>query len=218
MSKTGHQHYSPLEEALNVGSHGIGLLLSIAACVFLVIQATQHGGGFHITSAAIFGASLILLYLASTLYHSVQRPLLRARLRVFDHTAIYFLIAGTYTPFTLITLSGTVGWILFAITWSMALVGTVLKLFFTGRFNLISTLLYVAMGWLIIFAIDPLIENLDGDGMTWLVAGGIAYTVGALLYAIRKLPFNHAIFHFLVLVGSACHIVTVYHYVLPASI
>jgi hemolysin III len=209
--------YSPTEEALNIGSHGLGLLLSLFACLLLVMQAYRYGDAWHITSAAIFGGSLITLYLASTLYHSARQPQIRARLRIADHAAIYVLIAGTYTPFALITLAGKTGWIFFAVTWSMAIGGIVLKLFFTGRFALFSTLLYVFMGWLIVFAINPLIDNLATAGLTWLVAGGIAYTVGAIIYAIHRVPFNHAIFHLFVLAGSSCHAISVYLYVLPQS-
>ena len=173
--------YSPAEERINISSHAFGLLLSIAALALLVTHATASGDVWHIVSFSIFGSSLIILFAASTIYHSARDPDLRARLRVVDHASIYVLIAGTYTPFTLVTLNGSVGWTIFAITWGMALSGIVLKLFFTGRYQLVSTLLYVFMGWIIVFAISPLIENLHPDGLSWLVAGGIAYTVGAIL-------------------------------------
>jgi hemolysin III len=183
--------------------------------VLLVLHASKYGDAWHIVSFGIFGASLIILFAASTIYHSAKDPLSRARLRIVDHASIYILIAGTYTPFTLVTLNGPIGWSIFAITWGMALSGIVLKLFFTGRYELISTLMYVFMGWIIVFAISPLIDRLSSDGLFWLVAGGIAYTVGAILYGIKKIKFNHAIFHVFVLIGAFCHFVAVYFYVLP---
>ena len=207
--------YSPLEERINILSHAIGLLLSIIAVVLLVTRASSYGNAWHIVSAAIFGASLITLYAASTTYHSATRAELRTRLRIIDHATIYILIAGTYTPFSLVTLSGTAGWAIFAFSWGMAISGIILKLFFTGRFNLVSTLMYVFMGWIIIFAVKPLIANLSTEGLFWLVAGGLSYTVGAIIYSIKKVPLNHAIFHLFVLGGSICHFVAVYFYVLP---
>ena len=209
--------YSPLEERINIFSHAIGLLLSMVAVVLLVTRASNYGNAWHIVSVAIFGASLIALYAASTTYHSATRTELRARLRVIDHATIYILIAGTYTPFTLITLNGATGWTIFAVSWGMAISGITLKLFFTGRFNLVSTLMYVFMGWIIIFAVKPLIASLPTAGLYWLVAGGLSYTVGAIIYSIKKVPLNHAIFHLFVLGGSICHFVAVYFYVLPAS-
>ena len=205
--------YSPLEEKINVYSHAIGLLLSIVGLFFLLIRSLQHGDLLHILSFSIYGISLVVLYSASTFYHNTKDAKLRSRMRIFDHASIYVLIAGTYTPFTLITLNGTLGWVLFSIVWGFAFIGIILKFFFTGRFNIISTLMYVFMGWIAIFAINPLIENLAEKGLYWLVAGGAFYTVGAILYAIKKIKFNHAIFHILVLLGSICHFISVYFYV-----
>jgi hemolysin III len=164
---------------------------------------------------AVFGLSMIGLYASSTFYHLSKDPALRTRMRIVDHASIYLLIAGTYTPFTLITLGGISGWVVFAVSWSMALTGIVLKIFFTGRFQLLSTLMYVFMGWIIIFVMKPLVTNLPLEGVYWLIAGGIAYTVGAILYSIRKIHFNHAIFHVFVLIGSFCHFMAVYFWVLP---
>jgi len=209
--------YSPLEESINIYSHILGIVLSLVGLVFLLLKAANHGDVWHIVSAAIFGISLIVLYTASSLYHSAKDPAVRNRLRIFDHAAIYVIIAGTYTPFTLITLHGTVGWIIFGITWGMALIGIILKLFFTGRFKILSTAMYVFMGWVIVFAINPLIDNLAPSGLQLLVAGGLAYTVGAVLYSIKAIPLNHAIFHILVLVGTGCHYFAVYFYVLPST-
>jgi len=211
------KYYSPLEEKINILSHAIGFILSIVALVLLVIYASLDGDVWHIVSFSIFGSSLIILYAASTFYHRAKNPELRNRLKIFDHAAIYILIAGTYTPFTLVTLKGPTGWVIFGASWAMAITGIILKLFFTGRFNLISTIMYVLMGWIIVFAIKPLINNLPVDGLRWLVAGGIAYTAGAILYSIKKIKFNHAIFHVLVLTGSFCHFMSVFFYVLPSN-
>jgi hemolysin III len=213
----GIKYYSPIEESINIISHAIGLVLSIVALVLLVRHANLHGNGWHVASFAIFGLSLISLYAASTFYHSAKKPDLRLRLRIVDHATIYILIAGTYTPFALITLNGPSGWTLFGVSWGMALTGIILKLFHTGKYNLISTLMYVFMGWIIVFAIKPLINNLSSDGLFWLVAGGMAYTTGAILYSIKKIKFNHAIFHLFVLLGSFCHFVAVYFYILPCK-
>jgi len=213
----GLKFYTPLEEKTNIISHAICLVLSIVALVLMVIRASLYGQALHIVSVSIFGVSLIALYAASTFYHSAKDPKIRTRLRIFDHATIYVLIAGTYTPLTLITLNGTTGWMVFGVSWAMALTGITLKVFFTGRFNILSTLMYVVMGWIIVFAITPLINNLSTEGLFWLFAGGVAYTTGAIIYSIKKIKFNHAIFHMFVLLGSFCHFVSVYFYVLPGG-
>jgi len=206
--------YSPKEEKINIISHAIGFLLSIVALILLVIHAIEFGTILHIVSVGIFGASLIILYVASTLYHNSKNEESRTRLKIFDHAAIYVLIAGTYTPLCLITLNGTTGWLICGISWGMALIGIILKIFFTGRYKIISTLMYVFMGWMIVFAINPLIDNLSASGLNWLVAGGVFYTIGAVIYSIKKIKFNHAIFHLFVLIGSFCHFYLIYFYVL----
>jgi hemolysin III len=211
------QHYSPLEEKTNIISHAIGLVLSIVALVLMVVKASLYGTVWHLVSVSMFGLSLIALYAASTFYHSEKDLQKRARLRVIDHATIYTLIAGTYTPFTLVVLHGSTGSWVFGASWAMAITGITLKLFFTGRFNILSTLMYVFMGWIIVFAITPLIESLSTEGLFWLFAGGVAYTTGAILYSIKKIKFNHAIFHMFVLLGSACHFISVYFYVLPGA-
>lgn len=214
MNKKNILYYEPLEEKINIISHIVGLAVSLLALPLLVSRADVNGSVLNMVSAGIFGASLVVLYTASTLYHSATEPGSRARLRIIDHASIYVLIAGTYTPITLITLNGTIGWTIFAISWALALSGIILKLFFTGKFQLVSTLMYVFMGWIIVFAIKPLIDMLPAEGLFWLVAGGLAYTLGAVLYSIKSLKFNHAIFHVFVLVGSICHFVSIYFYVL----
>jgi len=211
------KYYSPIEEEINIISHAIGLILSIVAFVLLVTHANLHGNAWHIVSFSIFGASLIILYATSTFYHSAKNPELRSRLRIIDHAAIYVLIAGTYTPLTLVTLNGQIGWVIFGTSWTLALIGIILKLFFTGKYKSISTLLYVLMGWVIVFAIGPLKSNLSFEGLFWLFAGGIAYTIGAILYSIKKIQFNHAIFHVFVLIGSISHFMLVFFYILPSE-
>ena len=209
------KYYSPMEESINVSSHALGFVLSIVALLLLIRHASLNGSAVHIISFSIFGISLMILYAASTLYHRAQTPELRRRLRVFDHAAIYVLIAGTYTPFALITLKGDLGWVVFGLSWGIATAGVILKLFFTGRYNLISTIMYLFMGWMIVFFINPLIDSLSDGGLTWLAVGGLSYTVGAILYSIKKIPFNHAIFHVFVLLGSIAHFISVFFYVLP---
>lgn len=205
--------YSPLEEKINVYTHAFGLLLSIIALVFLVVKASLHGTIWHIVSFSVFGSSLIILYTASTCYHNAKALKSRKRLNVFDHASIYILIAGTYTPFALVTLHGTIGWVIFGITWGIALIGVTFKLFFTGKYDKVSTIAYVLMGWIILIAIKPLINNLPSEGIYWLLTGGIAYTIGAVLYSIKKIKYNHAIFHVFVLIGSFCHFIAVYFYI-----
>ncbi len=213
--KNSSKYYSAVEEKLNILTHGFGALLAIVALVLLVVEASDKGSTLQLVSFTVFGVSLIVLYTASTVYHSAKKPDLRKKLRILDHTAIYVLIAGTYTPFTLVTLEGTLGWTIFFTSWGIALTGITLKLFFTGRFDVLSTIMYVFMGWIIIFAIKPLMNNLAPEGLNWLFAGGVAYTVGAILYSIKKIKFNHAIFHVFVLAGSFCHFMAVYFYVTP---
>lgn len=205
--------YPPLEEKINVYSHVLGLGLSIIGFPFLIYAAIQHGDFWSILSFSIYGLSLIVLYAASSYYHKATEVKFRSRLRIVDHASIYVLIAGTYTPYALVTLKGSIGWILFSVVWGFALIGITLKLFFTGRFNIISTLMYVFMGWLAVFAYKPLVENLPAEGIYWLAMGGLFYTVGAILYAIKKIKFNHAIFHVFVLLGSFCHFISIYFYV-----
>ncbi|MBT8295357.1 MAG: hemolysin III family protein [Gramella sp.] len=209
------KYYPPKEERLNILSHGIGFGLSILALILLILKASRFGELKHLISFSIFGASMVLVYAASTFYHSAKASRLRIKLNILDHAAIYILIAGTYTPFALVTLEGTTGLTILWTVWIMALVGVILKLFYAGRFHLISTIMYVAMGWLIIFAINPLIENLSSDGFWWLLGGGISYTVGAILFMLKKMPYNHAVFHIFVLLGTFAHFICIYFYILP---
>jgi hemolysin III len=209
--------YSPLEESINVYSHLVGLLLSVLGLAALLWRAWQNDSGIQIWAAGIFGLSMVCLYAVSSLYHSTTDPRIRARRRIYDHACIYVLIAGTYTPFALISLPAEAGNTLFLLAWGVALSGIVLKVFYTGRFDLISTLMYVAMGWMILFFIQDFIEVLSAQAMAWLAAGGISYTLGAVLYSIRRIPMGHALFHLFVVLGSLCHFVCIYFFVLAGS-
>jgi hemolysin III len=208
--------YSALEEKINVVSHAIGIVLSIIALILMLIKTITYGEMIHIISFSVFGLSLILLYTASTLYHSAKDMTRRAKLQVFDHASIYILIAGSYTPFTLVVLQGTLGWIFFAVIWFLALGGIVLKLFFTGRFDIMLTIMYVLLGWIIVVALKTLFANLAIEGVILLFAGGVSYTLGAVIYGIKKIPGNHAIFHIFVLIGSLCHFFSIYFFVLSS--
>ena len=214
MSEERLNYYDPIEEKLNVITHGFGLLMSIIA-LFLLVKKAINYDTISLVSFVVFGLSLIILYAASTFYHASKDPIKRYKLNIFDHAAIYVLIAGSYTPFTLLVLDGWVGWTIFGISWGLALIGIILKLFFTGKYDRASTIAYVFMGWLVVFAIKPLIENLSYDGLMWLFAGGVFYTVGAVLYSIEKIKHNHAIFHIFVLLGSFAHFMVVYYHILP---
>ena len=190
------------EEIWNAITHGIGLVLSIPALVMLIIFAVNRGTVEHVVSFSIFGTTMFLLYLMSTLLHSMPEKYKKV-FSILDHSAIYLLIAGTYTPFLLVSLNGALGWTLFGIVWGLAVCGILFKCFFIHRFEFVSLIFYVLMGWLIIIAIKPLYAEISLSGMILLVTGGIFYTVGAVFYAWRKLPFNHAIWHLFVIAGSA---------------
>jgi hemolysin III len=207
-------YFPPAEERINIITHGLGIPLSVLALILLIPNALVNGDRLDLICSIIFGVSLILAYVASTFFHSTKSPKLRRRFNICDHASIYILIAGTYTPFALITLEGRLGWIIFGVIWTLAVIGIIFKIIYIGKYRLLSTLFYVMMGWLIIGAVKPLMANLPHDGLLWLLAGGISYTIGAILYSNRKIKFNHAIFHVLVLIGSFCHFMAVYFYVL----
>jgi hemolysin III len=196
------------EEVASLLTHAAGVLIGIVALVVMLVLA--DGSPVKLVSAVVFGVSLVLLYGSSTLYHFFTAPHWKARFQTLDHVCIYLLIAGSYTPFTLITLKGPWGWSLFAAVWSMALAGVFLKTLGKGRKDhWLSTALYLLMGWLVLVAIVPLARNLPVAGMAWLTAGGLAYTIGVIFFAWRRLPFNHAIWHLFVLAGSVCHVLAV---------
>jgi hemolysin III len=211
------QHlYGRGEELFNSLSHGVGAGLAVIGLVALVVWAAIHGDAVDIFSFSTYGASLVLLYLASTLYHSSHTPRWKLIFRRFDHAAIYVLIAGTYTPFLLVSLRGAWSWSLLGVIWGLALLGVAFKTLFINKFERISTLGYILMGWLGVLFGQQVLASLSPAGMLWLAAGGVTYTVGVIFYAIRRIPYNHAIWHLFVLGGSICHFIAVWT-LLPGS-
>lgn len=204
---------TPFEEKLNAISHGIGALFGIGALILLVVYNSGKTA-YSLFSVIVYGISIILLFTASTVYHAVNNEKYKHSFRILDHISIYILIAGTYTPVTLISLEHSLGWTLFYAVWGIAAFGVILKLFFTGRFDLFSTLLYLVMGWLIIFDFSNLSDSIGSHGVLFLFAGGLAYTVGILFYAIQRIPYNHVIWHFFVLAGAVFHFFMIFFYVI----
>ena len=209
------------EELASAWTHGLGATAALAGGAVLITLAALHGDGWQLGAAIVFGLTLLMLYVASTLYHAIQHPAAKVRLKIFDHCAIYLLIAGTYTPFTLIGLRGSVGWWLFAAIWVLALCGVVFKLRLltsnpTSRFKRLSTLIYIAMGWMIVVAAKPMLAALDAWTLGWLLAGGLSYTLGTVFYHRPQLRYSHAIWHLFVIGGSLCHFIAVLAQVVPA--
>ena len=211
-----HRIASPREELANTVTHGVGLLASLVGLPILVLAAMARGERLMVIGASVFGATLVALYAASTLYHAIPHPSLKQRLRVLDHAAIYLLIAGTYTPFTLGVLRGAWGWSLFGIVWTLAALGVLFKLKFGPRFQRASTAMYIAMGWVIIIALKPLMDALPSAGLMLLGAGGLLYTGGCVFY-LAKRSWSHPVWHLFVLGGSACHFFAVLWYAAPAA-
>lgn len=203
------ENFTKSEEITNAILHGIGLGLAIAALSVLVVFAKVYGDIWYIVSFSIYGSTLVILYLSSTLYHSFPAGRVKNIFEIIDHSAIYLLIAGTYTPLTLIALRENIGWTIFGIVWGIAVVGIIFKIFWVKKFVVFSTILYIVMGWLIIFAINPLIEAMNRTSIVLLVVGGVLYTVGTIFYVWRSLKFHHAIWHLFVLGGSICHFFTI---------
>ena len=206
------------EEIANSIAHGIGALLSIAALVILIVAAVIRGSIWHVVSFTIYGSTLVILYTFSTIYHALTHKTAKYVFEILDHSAIYLLIAGTYTPFTLIVFHGTFGWTLFGIVWSLAAIGIVFKAFFVKRFMIISTMIYILMGWMIVMGIKQLFANLPKGGIIWLVIGGLAYTLGTFFYMYRKVRYFHFVWHLFVLAGSICHFFAVLFYILPIKV
>jgi hemolysin III len=209
--------YSQGEELANSITHGIGAILAIVGLAVMTAFATLFGTAWHIVSCSVFGATLILLYTTSTLYHSVQIPQAKTVLRVLDHAAIFLLIAGTYTPFVLVNIRGPWGWSLFAIVWMIALLGVVFQAPLLRRWPVASVGIYVGMGLIVVVAIKPLLVTLTPSGLLLLFAGGIIYISGLLFYGWRRLPYHHAVWHLFVLGGSACHFFAILLYVIPTT-
>jgi hemolysin III len=206
------------EEIASTITHGIGAALAVAGFVGLLTAATRQGDSRRLVTFTIYGASLVLLYLASTCFHACRRERLKHWLKVWDHVGIYALIAGTYTPFLLVLVRGVWGWSLFATLWGLTLIGGAVKVFFVDRFEKLSTAIYVLMGWIGLIAIKPFLATVPGGALLWILAGGAAYTAGIIFFFWDRLPFNHAIWHLFVMAGSACHFVAVAWYVVPAPI
>lgn len=213
-AQRGRRDYTLGEEIANSIIHGIGVGLSIAALTMLVVFAVQSGDSWKLASAIVFGVALVLEYAASTLYHSFPQPRVRHVFKVLDHAGIYMLIAGTYTPFTLVTMRNTGGSWMFAVVWSLAVTGIAMEAFWTYRPRWLSAAVYLAMGWLVVLAIRPLSAALDPTGVALLVAGGLAYTLGTFFYVMKRVPYFHAIWHVFVLAGSICHFLAVVMYVI----
>jgi hemolysin III len=206
--------YSLGEEIAHSVTHGIGLALAVAGLVVLVVFAAPQGGAGRIASSAVFGAALVLLYLASVLYHAISAPRAKGVLRRLDHCAIYLLIAGTYTPFALVSLRGAFGWSLFGVVWGLALLGMARELFTRRGSQVLSVALYLCLGWLAAAVIQPLARVVPGTGLVLLVSGGVAYSAGVVFFLWRRLPYHHAVWHGFVLAGSACHFFAVLFYVI----
>lgn len=206
-----------LEELANTITHGFGLVCSLTGLAILLTLAFLRGGKWQIISCAIYGLSLVTLYTASTLYHGITSPRVKHVFLIFDHSAIYLLIAGTYTPFLLVNIRGSWGWSLFFVMWGIATAGVLFKLYFAERFPIFSTSLYLLMGWLGVIAAKPLYSHVPSIALVWIVAGGLAYSVGVIFYAWKKLPYNHLIWHLFVMAGSACHFVAVLYSVFPRA-
>lgn len=202
------------EEIANSVIHGLGAALSLAGLVAMILVAISRGTGADVAACAVYGTSLVLLYLSSTLYHALSNARAKRVFRILDHASIYLLIAGTYTPFTLITLWGARGWWLFAVVWALAVTGIVFKCFFTGRFHVFSTIVYILMGWVAVSVIQPLYQILPLPGFALLLGGGVLYTLGVAFFG-SLWKFSHAVWHVFVLAGSVCHFLSVYWYVLP---
>ena len=208
-------HY-PLGDILaNAITHGIGALLAIAGAVYLIVSS-MRGTAWQVVSCSVFAATLVLVYVCSTLYHSLVRTRARHVFHILDHSSIYLLIAGTYTPFCLVSLRGPLGWTLFCVEWSLAVSGVVFKSFAVDRFEVASALVYLAQGWFIVVAVGPLVHTLGWHGLAWLGAGGLAYTLGIVFFALDRLRYFHALWHLFVLAGSIAHYFGILFYVVPA--
>lgn len=216
-SPTSARSYTTGEEIANSVTHGIGVVLAIAGLGVLTTFATRFGDAWHVASVSVYGATLILLYTASTLYHGIPLPRAKAVLQVLDHVAIFLLIAGTYTPFTLVNLRGAWGWTLFGGIWSLAILGVFLEITPLRRFRRVSLLLYLGMGWAVVAAIRPMLQSVAPGGLLLLLAGGLSYTLGVGFYVWRGLRYHHAVWHLFVLGGSVCHFLAILFYVIPLA-
>lgn len=207
--------YSIKEEIVHSVTHGIGAVLSIVGLVTLLTYSMMYGDAWHIVSSSIYGLTLITLYTSSTLYHAITVPDIKNVLQKLDHAAIFLLIAGTYTPFTLVNLRGGWGWTLFGIVWSIAIAGMIMELIVKRRYKRISIGLYLGLGWIVMIAIAPLMNSVEAGGLVLLLAGGLFYSLGVIFYVWKTLVYHHAIWHLFVLAGSSCHFFAIFYYVIP---
>lgn len=203
------------EEIANAITHGIGALLSIAALVLLIVFSSLYGNAWHVVSFTLYGSTMVFMYTFSTLLHSFSEGKVKNLFEIFDHSAIYFFIAGTYTPFLFTIIDGWIRWTIFGIVWGLAIGGTIFKSFFAKKFLFYSTLLYVVMGWFIVIAWQPIADNLAFNGLVLLVLGGIAYTVGSVFYVWRGFKYHHMVWHLFVMIGSALHFFCIFLYLVP---
>jgi len=215
MSNRSETKYSLAEEIAHAITHGVGLLASIAGLVILIVFASLRGDAWHVVSVSVYGATLVLLYSASTFYHALPAPRAKSVFRTLDHAAIYLLIAGTYTPFMLVNLRGGWGWALFGVVWGLAVLGIVLEAVAKQRVRILSVVLYLGLGWLVAIAVKPLVQSVEPGGLVLLVAGGLAYSVGVVFYSWKRLPYHHAVWHVFVMAGSLFHFFAVLFYVIP---
>lgn len=216
-SELAASRYTLGEEIAHAVSHGIGALLSIAGLTVLVAFAALYGNAWHITSCSIYGATLIFLYTASTLYHGITQPKAKQVLQRIDHAAIFLLIAGTYTPFTLVNLRGGWGWTLFGLVWGLAVLGVVLETAIKRRIRWLSITLYLGLGWLVLIAIKPLLASVPTGGLLLLLAGGLSYSLGVIFYVWKRMAYHHAVWHLFVMAGSVLHFFSIFCYVVPSS-
>lgn len=215
MTTISSNGYSLKEEIAHTIIHGIGLLLSIAGLVVMVVVASQNGDAWHVVSSSIYGATLVILYTSSSLYHGIPNPAAKRILKRFDHAAIYLLIAGTYTPFLLVSLRGVWGWSLFGIVWSIALIGVVLEFTHSAKIKKLSLGLYLGLGWIVVVAIKPMLNQVETGGLLMLLVGGLCYSLGVIFYVRKQMTYHHAIWHLFVLAGSVFHFFSVLFYVIP---
>jgi len=210
----GRRDYTLGEEIANSITHGVGIGLSVAALTLLIMFGVESGNAWKLASAIVYGLTLVLEYTASTLYHSFPQPQVKHVFKILDHAGIYLLIAGTYTPFTLVTIREDGGWWVFIMIWALAIIGIATEAFWAYRPRWLSAAVYLAMGWLVIFAIKPIVAHLEPAGVWLLVAGGLAYTLGTIFYVFKRVPYFHAVWHLFVLAGSICHFLAVVLFVM----
>ncbi len=204
------------EEIANAITHGIGAALAIVGLVLMVMWAAAYGDVWHVVGVSVFGATMVFLYLASTLYHAIQVESVKRVFHALDHVGISMLIAGTYTPFLLVQMRSMAGWIFFGVIWGLALTAASIKSFFTDRFTRVSTAIYVVMGWLSVLLLREMVSHMGTEGLAWMAAGGLSYTLGVIPFLWHRLPFNHAIWHLFVIGGTLCHFIAVVKFVIPS--